>query len=137
MADGKYRVFLSSVQKELEAERVSVAGGVSSDAILGRYNEIVLFDKEPLSGRKVAKPYLDCLDSCDIYILILDGEYGHVKDTLSATHEEYRHAQRRNMPVMVLVRGQHDSERERKTQGDFIRDISFLEMFEESADAVL
>jgi len=35
MADGKYRVFLSSVQKELEAERVAVAGGVSSDAIPG------------------------------------------------------------------------------------------------------
>jgi len=119
MADGKYRVFLSSVQKELETERVAVAGGVSSDAILGHYNEIVLFDKEPLSGRKVAKPYLECLDSCDIYILILDREYGHAQDTLSATHEEYRHAQRRNMPVMVLVHGQHDSKREQKTQGFF------------------
>ena len=43
MADRKYRVFLSSVQKELETKRVAVAGGVSSDAILGHYNEIVLF----------------------------------------------------------------------------------------------
>ena len=101
VANKKYRVFLSSVQKELETERVAVAGAVSSDAVLSRYTEIVLFENEPLSGRKMAKPYLDCLDSCDIYVLILDREYGHVQSTLSATHEEYRHAQYGDMPIMI------------------------------------
>jgi len=119
MTDQKYRIFISSVQKELETERVAVAGAVSSDAVLSHYTEIVLFEKEPLSGRKVAKPYLDCLDSCDIYVLILDRKYGHLQGTLSATHEEYRHAQRRGMPIMVFVRGHHDSGREQKTQGFF------------------
>ncbi len=122
MADGKYRVFLSSVQKELETERVAVAGSVSSDTVLSHYAEIVLFEKEPLSGRKVAKPYLDCLDTCDIYVLILDREYGNVQDTLSATHEEYRYAQYNRMPVMIFVRGHHDTGREEKTQ-DFFQEI--------------
>jgi len=122
VANKKYRVFLSSVQKELETERVAVAGAVSSDAVLSRYTEIVLFENEPLSGRKMAKPYLDCLDSCDIYVLILDREYGHVQSTLSATHEEYRHAQYGDMPIMIFVRGQHDSGREQKTL-DFFKEI--------------
>jgi len=122
MADRKYRVFLSSVQKELETERVAVAGVVSSSALLSHYTEIVLFEKEPLSGRKVVKPYLDCLDSCDIYVLILDREYGNVRNTRSATHEEYRYAQRRDMPVMIFVRGHYDSGRQQKTQ-DFFNEI--------------
>jgi predicted HTH transcriptional regulator len=33
MSGTKYRVFLSSVQKELEVERVSIAGAVSSDRL--------------------------------------------------------------------------------------------------------
>jgi len=40
----KIRIFVSSVQKELEIERVAIAGWISSDPILSRQCEIVLFD---------------------------------------------------------------------------------------------
>ena len=46
----KLRIFVSSVQKELEVERVAVAGWVSADPQLSEFCEVVLFEKEPLSG---------------------------------------------------------------------------------------
>lgn len=72
MSVRKKRVFISSVQKELEIERVAIAGAVSGDEGLSQFCDAVLYDREPLSGRRIAKPYLKCLDSCDIYILVMD-----------------------------------------------------------------
>ena len=117
MAQKKYRVFISSVQKELETERVSVAGAVSSGRILSEYCEVVLFEKEPLSGRKVVKPYLACVAGCDVYVLILDRSYG--QPPISATHEEYRVAQKKGLPMLIFIRGRHDAERQPETQRFF------------------
>lgn len=122
MNAGKIKVFVSSVQKELEAERVSVAGAVSSDSQLSAACEVVLFDKEPLSGKRIKKPYLDSLADCNIYLLILNCEYGRIQDTISATHEEYRFAKERDMPMLVFVQGKDDAKREKQTQ-DFLDEI--------------
>ena len=122
MSRRKYRVFISSVQKELETERVAVAGAVSSDLALSEWCDIVLFEKEPLLGRKVAKPYLKCLLRCDVYILILDRTYGEPSSSISATHEEYRYAQKRRMPMLIYIRGKNDMEREVETRA-FIDEI--------------
>lgn len=111
------RIFVSSVQKELEIERVAIAAAVSADRLLSATCEIVLYEKEPLSGRRAAKPYLECLESCQIYLLLMDREYsGGQAETISATHEEYRLAVKRNMPVMVFVRGQRDQDRARQKE---------------------
>jgi len=113
----KLRVFVSSVQKELEVERVAIAASVSADGLLSEFCEIVLYEKEPLFGRRVAKPYLECLESCQIYLLLMDREYSEGSaGTISATHEEYRHAVERNMPVMAFVRGERDKDKERKKE---------------------
>ena len=56
-AGSKNRVFISSVQKELEPERLAIASLVSTDSFLSEHLEPVLFDKEPLSGRiRLVKP---------------------------------------------------------------------------------
>lgn len=112
----KLRIFISSVQKELEIERVAVAGWVSADVKLAETCEVVLFEKEPLSGKRVSKPYLECLKTCAIYLLILDCEYGRPPEPLSATHEEYRFARERDMPLLVFVKGKTDGKREEKTK---------------------
>ncbi len=122
MITKKIRVFVSSVEKELEVERVSVAGAVSSDSRLSSACEVILFNKEPLSGKRIKKPYLDSLAECDIYLLILNCEYGRVQNTLSATHEEYRFAKERNLPMLIFVQGKSDRKREKNTQ-DFLEEI--------------
>ena len=99
------RVFVSSVQKELEHERAAVAQLISTDPFLLKHCEAVLYDKEPPTGRPNQKAYLDCLRSCDIYLLLMDVEYGRPGGDLSATHEEYRLAQEAKLPTLVFIRG--------------------------------
>jgi ATP-dependent DNA helicase RecG len=117
----KLRIFVSSVQKELEIERVAVAGWVSSDARLAEMCDVILFEKEPLSGKRISKPYLASLKSCQIYLLIIDCEYGNPPE-FSATHEEYRFARENDMPMLVFIKGMSDRMRADKTK-QFIDEI--------------
>ncbi len=117
----KLRIFVSSVQKELEVERVALSGWVSADSQLSEFGEVVLFEKEPLSGRRICKPYLECLKACQIYLLILDCEYGNPPE-FSATHEEYRFARDNELPILVFIKGMADGKREKKTQ-EFLAEI--------------
>src|ERR1043166_391545 len=111
----KLRVFVSSVQKELELERLAILSLITTDPFLSEHCEPVLFDREPLTGRKAAKPYLDSLESCQIYLLLINREYGKPHGDLSATHEEYRHAQKRSLPTLVFVKGREDDLRAAQT----------------------
>lgn len=122
MISQRLKVFVSSVQKEMEVERVAVSGCVSSDDCLSTLCEVILFDKTPLSGKRIVKPYLACLATCDIYLLILDCEYGNPPEPLSATHEEYRFARDHNLPIIVFVKGSDDGNREEKTRS-FLAEI--------------
>lgn len=112
----KIRIFISSVQKELEPERLAIASLIGTDPFLLDHCEPVLFDREPISGEKASKPYLDCLDSCGVYLLLISRQYGKLEGDLSATHHEYRHAQLRKMPTLVFVKGSEDDSREVKTR---------------------
>lgn len=114
----KLRIFVSSVQKELEIERVAVAGWVSVDPHLSELCDVVLFEKEPLTGERIRKPYLECLMTCQIYLLILDCEYGKPPE-FSATHQEYKFARDHNLPMLVFVKGMKDGKREEKTKAFF------------------
>jgi predicted HTH transcriptional regulator len=121
----KLRIFVSSVQKELEHERAAIAQLISVDPFLLKHCEAVLYDKEPPVGRPNAKAYLDCLRSCQIYLLMVDLEYGRPAGDLSATHEEYRLAQAAKLPTLVFIRGldsKRDAGREAKTK-EFIDEI--------------
>jgi hypothetical protein len=81
----KLRVFVSSVQKELEIERVAIASLITTDPWLLQHCEPVLFEKEPAPARKSSQPYLKCLESCQIYLLLIHKEYGKPDGSLSAT----------------------------------------------------
>ena len=52
----KLRVFVSSVQKELEIERVAIASLITTDPWLLQHCEPVLFEKEPAPARKSSQP---------------------------------------------------------------------------------
>jgi ATP-dependent DNA helicase RecG len=116
---GKHRVFVSSVQKEMESERLAIASLITTDPFLMEHCEPVLFDREPITGRKASKPYLACLDGCAVYLLLINREYGRPHGELSATHQEYRHAQKRKLPSLVFVKGGTDADREPMTQAFF------------------
>ncbi len=120
----KRRIFISSVQKELELERAAVAGLISTDPFFIQHCEAVLFEKEPPPPQPAKQPYLDCLRGCSIYVLILANEYGRPDGDLSATHHEYRLAQQLKLPTVVFIKGMADADKVRSPEvRDFIAEI--------------
>ncbi|MBC7369734.1 MAG: DUF4062 domain-containing protein, partial [Undibacterium sp.] len=107
----KKRIFISSVQKELELERAAVASLVATDPFLLQHCVPVLFEKEPPASHPARQPYLDCLTGCALYVLIIANEYGQPDGDLSATHHEYRLAQRLKLPTVVFLKGPKDETR--------------------------
>jgi predicted HTH transcriptional regulator len=105
------RVFISSVQKELELERAAVASLIATDPFLLQHCEPVLFEKEPPAARPAPQGYLATLRGCALYVLIIANEYGPRDGDLSATHHEYREAQRLTLPTIVFLKGARDEAR--------------------------
>ncbi len=105
------RIFISSVQKELELERAAVAGLISTDPFLLQHAVPVLFENEPPPPRPAKQPYLDALAGCAVYVLMIANEYGRRDGDLSATHHEYRRAQELKLPTIVFLKGSQDDSR--------------------------
>ncbi len=105
------RIFISSVQKELELERAAVAGLIATDPFLLQHGVPVLFEKEPPPPRPTSKPYLAALQGCQAYVLIIANEYGQPDGEMSATHHEYRLAQELKLPTVVFLKGATDGSR--------------------------
>lgn len=112
----KLRVFVSSVQKELEHERVAIASLVTTDPFLMQHCEPVLFEKEPMPAHPADQPYLECLRTCRVYVLLVYNEYGQPDGPLSATHHEYRLAQQLKLPTLVFLKGATDTDRKPQTK---------------------
>lgn len=105
------RIFISSVQKELELERAAVAGLISTDPFLLQHGLPVLFEKEPPPPRPASKPYLAALKACRAYVLMIANEYGGADGEISAIHHEYRLAQELKLPTVVFIKGATDGAR--------------------------
>lgn len=118
----KLRVFVSSVQKELENERLGVLSLISTDAFLQAHCEPVLYEFEPASPEKAAQECLQLLGKCEICLTIIWKEYGHAMDGLSITRQEYRLARSKGLPVLTFIKGDGSVQREQGT-ADFIKEI--------------
>jgi len=115
----KLRIFISSVQKELENERQAVLSLVSTDAFLQHHFEAVLYELEPAASEAGWQGCLKTLDTCDIYLLILWREYGQTEALLSITHHEYLHAKQKGLPVLIYIKGPAELKREEGTEKFF------------------
>lgn len=112
----KYRTFISSVQKELEPERQALFSLISTDPFLKEHCTPILFEKQSPPLRPEDKPYLHELEQSQIYILMIDREYGPKIDRHSATHHEYNLARQKNLPSLALIKGAHDQGREKEAR---------------------
>jgi predicted HTH transcriptional regulator len=115
-------VFISSAQKELENERLAVLSLISTDAFLQTHCEPVLYEFEPASPEKAVEECLARLNQCDICLTIIWKEYGHAIDGISITHQEYRLAKSKRLPVLAFIKGDGSIPRETGTS-DFIKEI--------------
>lgn len=113
----KYKIFVSSVQKELKEERSAVKEIITENVLLKEYFQVFLFEDAPAKGKSVKTAYLDEVRKSDIYLAILGNEYGAVnKSNLSATEQEFREAQKTNKEVLVYIKGHNDVSRDKRMQ---------------------
>lgn len=112
----KLRLFVSSVQKELEDERLIVQNLVNTDAFLSAHCVPVLYDLEPASPDKALEGCLRSLEGCQVYLLIVGIQYGTPIGALSITHAEYRRAKKNRLPVLAFIKGDRHVKREKGTQ---------------------
>ena len=119
----RLKVFISSMQKELGAERAAVGSFLATDDFLRECTVPRAFEKYPQPLRPNPKGYLDLLRECQVYLLIIDREYGiDAGDGISATHEEYRLAQELGLPTLVCIKGSRSRERDEATTA-FLKEI--------------
>ena len=101
----KLRVFVSSVQKELEDERLIVQNLINTDPFLSAHCLPVLYEFEPASPEKALEGCLKTLNTCQIYLLIVAVQYGNLVGDLSITHAEYRSAKAKQASRSRLHQG--------------------------------
>ena len=86
----KYKIFLSSVQKEFEQERLFIKQEIENDYLLNRFFEIFAFEKTPASEKSPQELYSQEVTDSDIYIGLIGSDYGNVlKSGISPTELEH------------------------------------------------
>ena len=98
-----FRVFISSVQKELAEERRAVKEFILHDPLLNLFiRDVFLFEDIPACDRKPDDVYLSEVEQRDIYLAILGNKYGRKNaDGKSATELEFDHATNRYMQLEI------------------------------------
>ncbi len=112
----RIRVFVSSVQNELEDERLIVQNLVNTDPFLSAHCTPVLYEFEPASPAKALEDCLDCLDGCHIYLVIVGAQQGTSVGDLTITHAEYRRSKEQGLPVIAFIKGDRSVVREKGAQ---------------------
>jgi predicted HTH transcriptional regulator len=109
------RVFISSVQKELQAERRAIKDFVQNDPLLRRFFDVFLFEDLPARDRRTDEVYLEEVGRCDVYVGLLGNDYGHEdSEGLSPTEREFEDATRKGKTRLVFVKGEDDKKRHPK-----------------------
>ena len=122
----RFKVFISSVQREFAVERQMLAEYVRKDALLGKFFDVFLFEEEPACDVEARDLYLPEVEKSDIYLGILGAQFGNADaDGVSPTEREYDLATVKGKERLVFVKKcERDPREERfvqKVQSDVVR----------------
>lgn len=107
------RIFISSVQKELAAERRALKEFVHNDALLRQHFEVFLFEDLPARDRRADAVYLDEVDRCDLYVGLFGMDYGYADaNGTSPTEHEFDRATAQGKERLIYVVGTTDEGRD-------------------------
>ncbi|MBN2099556.1 MAG: DUF4062 domain-containing protein [Dehalococcoidia bacterium] len=105
-------IFVSSVQKELRAERRAIKDYVQNDPLLRRFFDVFLFEDLPASDRRSDEVYLKEVERCDVYLGLFGNDYGREDSQgLSPTEREFDRATDKGKTRLVFVMGKDDKKR--------------------------
>lgn len=118
----KLRIFVSSVQKELEDERLIIQNLLNTDAFLSAHCVPVLYEFEPASPDDAAQACIQLVDACQVYLLVVGIEYGTLEGDLSITHLEFRRALAKKRPILAFIKGPRTRKRAAGTD-DLLKEV--------------
>lgn len=107
------RIFISSVQKELAAERRALRDFVHNDALLRMHFEVFLFEDLSARDQRADAVYLDEVDRCDLFVGLFGSQYGaEDADGFSPTEREFDRATAQGKERLIYVVGTNDEDRD-------------------------
>lgn len=123
------RIFISSVQQELAAERRAVKDFVHNDALLRLHYEVFLIEDLPARDQRADQVYLEEVDRCELFIGLLGMQYGQADSKgVSPTEREFDRATVQGKERLIYVMGATDQGRDprmaallRKAGGQLVR----------------
>lgn len=106
----KYKIFISSVQKEFTEERKALKVYILGDPLLRKFYEVFIFEDLPASDCRADEVYLEEVTNSDIYIGLFGNEYG-IQDEKgqSPTHKEFLLASKLGKIRLIFVKGDKDN----------------------------
>ena len=109
------QIFISSVQKELQAERYVVRDFVHGNDLLRQFFRVFLFEDLPPADRRADDVYLEEVAKSPVYVGIFGNKYGREDDKgLSSTEKEFELASRKRKRRLIMVKGRDDKNRDAK-----------------------
>ncbi|MFH1706653.1 MAG: ATP-binding protein [Planctomycetota bacterium] len=110
----RLQVFISSVQKEMAAERRAVKAFILNDPLLSRFiDDVFLFEDISASDHRPDDIYFAEVEDRDIYLGILGNRYGGTNaEGKSPTELEFDHATSTHRERLVFVKGDDDKARD-------------------------
>ncbi len=111
----RFKVFISSVQKEFEEERLALYRHFHNDPLLSTYFDAILFEQLPAASRPPNQVYLHEVARANIYLGLLGAEYGYEDENgISPTEHEYDAAVKSSLERWVYIKGASKLERHPK-----------------------
>ena len=111
----RIHIFVSSVQKELSAERRAVKDFVQCDPLLRRFFDVFLFEDLPALDSRADEVYLDEVARSPVYVGVFGKEYGYEDASgVSPTEREFDCATTGSKTRLIFVKGADDQERHPK-----------------------
>lgn len=118
----KKRIFISSVQKEFQKERLELAAYFRNDPLLSEFFNVFIFEEVPALSLSPEKVYPNEVETSDIYLGLLGIDYGHEDENgISPTEHEYDIAKASHLQRWIFIKNTEE-DRHKKEQA-FIRKI--------------
>lgn len=98
------KIFISSVQSEFAEHRQMLADYIRTDALLGKFFEVFIFEEMPAASQSPSNVYLKEVEMCDIYVGLFGEKYGwEDAEGISPTEREYDRAAELHKTRLIYI----------------------------------
>lgn len=106
------RIFISSVQQEFANERKALAEYIRTDALLGRFFNVFIFEEMPATSQSAVQVYLGEVEQSDIYLALMGSRYGYEdSEGISPTEREFDLATNLHKDRLIFIKRMDSDQR--------------------------